>query len=403
MLGGGMFANTTDTGAPLEFDFTDRSLGRLHLHGTHAFGMLQLQLLHWLLLALGGPDHNLAFRLQLGSGFLPVVFFFLRLCLELKTLSWVGTARTHAVNYVGQLTRHGRLLHDDPLRKGLVFRLANFGELNFVRGRNMIALYNVLFVAVNREPARRASLEAHLIVAVAWLSIRIACLPSQSLLLFDFGVGRGEVCSLVVREVGGWLLNGQYLRSELAAGVGWTLVLQNSEVIFVVVLARAVGRFVAGIFWRYTGGFSQRTCQLQESRLSFYWIDHGHSFVRCLEGSIQVRFFVSYSMVVVHLMLLCMHRSFILAARTSIAIKKLLIILRHFMIEYLPHFWTVISLNGMFVITIVVPIVRTRSFWIRLLEMLLNWGWTLLNLLFEAFSSLLSWMKCCGFLSFVLD
>ena len=44
------------------------------------------------------------------------------------------------------------------------------------------------------------------------------------------------------------------------------------------------------------------------------------------------------------------------------------------MIEYLPHFWTVISLNGMFVITIVVPIVRTRSFWIRLLEMLLNWG-----------------------------
>jgi hypothetical protein len=228
-------------------------------------------------------------------------------------------------------------------------------------------------------------------------------LPSQSLLLFDFGVGRGEVCSLVVREVGGWLLNGQYLRSELAAGVGWTLVLQNSEVIFVVVLARAVGRFVAGIFWRYTGGFSQRTCQLQESRLSFYWIDHGHSFVRCLEGSIQVRFFVSYSMVVVHLMLLCMHRSFILAAWTSIAIKKLLIILRHFMIEYLPHFWTVISLNGMFVITIVVPIMRTRSFWIRLLEMLLNWGWTLLNLLFEAFSSLLSWMKCCGFLSFVLD
>ena len=41
-----MFANTTDTGAPLKFDFTNRSLGRLHLHGTHAFGMLQLQLLH---------------------------------------------------------------------------------------------------------------------------------------------------------------------------------------------------------------------------------------------------------------------------------------------------------------------------------------------------------------------
>lgn len=65
----------------------------------------------------------------------------------------------------------------------------------------MIALYNVLFVAVNRESARCASLEAHLIVAVAWLSIRIACLPTQSLLLFNFGVGRGEVRSLVVREV----------------------------------------------------------------------------------------------------------------------------------------------------------------------------------------------------------
>jgi hypothetical protein len=66
----------------------------------------------------------------------------------------------------------------------------------------MIALYNVLFVAVNGESARCASLEAHLIVAVAWLSIRIACLPTQSLLLFNFGVGRGEVRRLVVREVG---------------------------------------------------------------------------------------------------------------------------------------------------------------------------------------------------------
>lgn len=46
MLGGRLLADTTDTGAPLEFDFTDCSLRQLHLHGTHAFGMLQLQLLH---------------------------------------------------------------------------------------------------------------------------------------------------------------------------------------------------------------------------------------------------------------------------------------------------------------------------------------------------------------------
>lgn len=320
--------------------------------------MLQLQLLHWLLLALGGPDHNLAFCLQLGCGFLPAVFFCLLLRLVLKTLGWVGTARTHAVNYVGQLTRRRWLLHDYPMRKGLVLWLANFGELNFVRARNMIALYNVLFVAVNRESARCASLEAHLIVAVARLSIRIACLPTQSLLLFNFGVGRGEVRSLVVREVGCWLLNGQYLRPELVAGVGRTLVLWNSEVVFVVVLARAVGRFVSRVFWRYTGGLSQGTCEFQESRLSFDWINHRHSFVRCLEGSINVWFFVRYSVIVVHLMLLCMHRSFILAAWTSIAIK-ILLILRHFMIEYLSHFGTVVSLNDLIVITVIVPIMRT--------------------------------------------
>lgn len=80
--------------------------------------------------------------------------------------------------------------------------------------------------------------------------------------------------------------------------------------------------------------------------------------MRCLEGSINVWLFVRYSVIVVHLMLLCMHRSFILAAWTSIAIK-ILLILRHFMIEYLSHFGTVVSLNDLIVITVIVPIMRT--------------------------------------------
>jgi len=71
----------------------------------------------------------------------------------------------------------------------LIFGLRNFGELDFVGGRNMITLYHILLVTINREATRSTSLKPQLVFTIVLLCITIIVNRPSRLLLFYFSVG----------------------------------------------------------------------------------------------------------------------------------------------------------------------------------------------------------------------
>lgn len=200
---------------------------------------------------------------------------------------WVVAVRTGAVDNVYLGLRHGLGY------TGIYFRgaLADLLELNFVGGLNVVALYDVLLIAVDGETARRESLKTHLVIAVGTTaagSLVLGSVLGPLLALLDFGVGRSEIRSLVVGQLRGLLLSDKHGRGTLSTGValghsvvGMLMVATMVLILFVIVGARAAGCLVAGIFGTYSCvNLGEGTLQERSSLLH-----DGISLERRLESS----------------------------------------------------------------------------------------------------------------------